>query len=126
MYIRFVVDEIDEDSCQRKGIFQAISGMKKQDDFYDYELDYIAEVMGWFDENLESPLDYLNKQKSQKSDVYISWFIESASEHIAKVREFVFLVESKGVVVSQIRTVNPGKIVYSDEFQIFAKPFTRF
>lgn len=126
MYIRFVVDEIDEDSCQRKGIFQAISGMKKQDDFYDYELDYIAESMGWFDENLESPLDYLNKQKSQKSDVYISWFIESASEHIAKVREFVFLVESKGVVVSQIRTVNPGKIVYSDEFQIFAKPFTRF
>ncbi|MGD8230916.1 hypothetical protein [Vibrio sp. TRT 1302] len=126
MYIRFVVDEIDEDSCQRKGIFQAISGMKKQDDFYDYELDYIAEIMGWFDENLESPLDYLNKQKSQKSDVYISWFIESASEHIAKVREFVFLVESKGVVVSQIRTVNPGKIVYSDEFQIFAKPFTRF
>lgn len=126
MYIRFVVDEIDEDSCQRKGIFQAISGMKKQDDFYDYELDYIAEIMGWFDENLESPLDYLNKQKSQKSDAYISWFIESASEHIAKVREFVFLVESKGVVVSQIRTVNPGKIVYSDEFQIFAKPFTRF
>ncbi|WP_258186660.1 hypothetical protein [Vibrio splendidus] len=72
MYVRFVVDQLDEDSNQRTGIFQAISCMKKQEVFYDYELEHIAEVMGWFDENLESPLDYLNKQKSKKSDVYIS------------------------------------------------------
>ncbi|MEZ8579435.1 hypothetical protein AB6D24_06290 [Vibrio splendidus] len=83
--------------------------MKKQEVFYDYELEHIAEVMGWFDENLESPLDYLNKQKSKKSDVYISWFLESSSEHISKVREFVFLVESKGVAVDQLRTETPGK-----------------
>lgn len=126
MYIRFVVDEIDEGSGQRKGIFQAIGNMKRQDVFYEYELEHIADVMDWFNENLESPLDYLNKQKLRKSEVCISWFIESASEHIAKVREFVCLVESKGVVVSQIRTDNPGKTVYVDEYQLFAKPFTRF
>ncbi len=126
MYIRFVVDEIDEYSGQRKGIFQAVSDMKKKGVFYSYELDYISDTMKWFDDNLECPLDYLNKQKLRKSDVNISWFLESAFEHIAKVREFVFLVESKGVDVSQIRTSSPGKIVYSDDFQIFSKPFIRF
>lgn len=126
MYVRFVVDQIDEDSNQRKGIFQAISCMKKQEVFYDYELEHIAEVMAWFDENLESPLDYLNTQKSKKSEVYISWFLESSSKHISKIREFVFLVESKGVAVEQLRTESPGKIVYADKFQVFAKPFRRF
>lgn len=39
MYVRFVVDQFDEDSNQRTGIFQAISCMKKQEVFYDYELE---------------------------------------------------------------------------------------
>lgn len=59
--------------------------------FYSYEIDNISGVMRWFDDNLACPLGYLNKQKSRKSDVNISWFIESASEHIIKVRDFVFL-----------------------------------
>ncbi|WP_253820085.1 hypothetical protein [Vibrio coralliilyticus] len=100
--------------------------MKKQEVFYDYEFEHITAVMGWLDENLESPLDYLNKQKSKKSEVYISWFLESASDHISKIREFVFLVESKGVTVEQLRTEAPGKIVYADKYQVFAKPFRRF
>lgn len=126
MYIRFVINELDEDSSQRKGLFQAIGCMKDRDVFYNYELDYITGIMEWFDKNLESPLEHLNKKKSKNSEVYISWFIESASEHIAKIREFVFLLESKGVLVEQIRTDSPGKIVYEDKYQVFAKPFTHF
>jgi len=126
MYVRFVVDQNDEDSNQRKGIFQAISCMKKQGAFYEYELGCIAGIMDWFDKNLESPFDYLNQQKSRKSEAYISWFIDSATEHISKIREFAFLVESKGVSVYQLRTESPGKIVYADKYQVLAKPFKRF
>jgi len=126
VYIRFVVDEFNEESNQRLGIFHAVRYMKDDNEFFDYELEQAEQTMEWFNKHLESPLDYLNKQKSKKSDVFISWFKMSAKEHISKVREFVFLLESKGVVVDQIRTDKPGKIVYSDEFQIFAKPFERY
>lgn len=126
MYIRFVVDEFNEESNQRLGIFHAVRYMKDDNEFYDYELEQAERTMGWFNKNLNSPLDYLNKQKSKKSDVFISWFKMSATEHITRVREFVFLLENKGVIVEQIKTDNPGKIVYSDEHQIFAKPFERF
>jgi len=126
VYIRFVVDEFNEESNQRLGIFHAVRYMKDDNEFFDYELEQAEQTMEWFNKHLESPLDYLNKQKSKKSDVFISWFKMSAKEHISKVREFVFLLESKGVVVDQIRTDKPGKIVYSDEYQIFAKPFERY
>lgn len=126
MYIRFVVDEFNEESNQRLGIFHAIRYMKDDNEFFDYELEQAEQTMEWFNNHLESPLHYLNKQKSKKSDVFISWFKMSAKEHISKVREFVFLLENKGVVVDQIRTDKPGKIVYSDEYQIFAKPFERY
>ena len=126
VYIRFVVDEFNEESNQRLGIFHAVRYMEDDNEFFDYELEQAEQTMEWFNKHLESPLDYLNKQKSKKSDVFISWFKMSAKEHISKVREFVFLLESKGVVVDQIRTDKPGKIVYSDEFQIFAKPFERY
>lgn len=126
MYIRFVVDEFNEESNQRLGIFHAVKYMKDDNKFFDYELEQAEQTMEWFNKHLESPLDYLNKQKSKKSDIFISWFKMSAKEHITKVREFVFLLESKGVVVDQIRTDRPGKIVYSDEYQIFAKPFKRY
>ena len=126
MYIRFVVDELNEESNQRLGIFHAVRYMKDDNEFFDYELEHAESIMGWFNKHLESPLDYLNKQKSKKSDIFISWFKMSATEHISKAREFVFLLENKGVIVEQLKTENPGKIVYSDENQIFAKPFVRF
>lgn len=126
MYIRFVVNEICELSNQRLGIFHAIRYMKDENKFYDFELEQVEKIMGWFSLHLESPLDHLNKQKSNKSDNFISWFKISANEHISMVRDFAFLLESKGVVVEKIITNSPGKIVYSDEYQIFAKPFEKF
>jgi len=126
MYIRFVIDELDEDSNQRRGIFQAVYCLKNEGYLYDYELSHVDDVMHWFDDNLASPLDYLNKQKARKADVFISWFKASASNHIAKARELSSLLENRGVVVDQITTTNPGKIVYFDDYQVFAKPYTRF
>lgn len=126
MYIRFVINEFCPESNQRLGLFHAVRYMKDDNKFLDYELEQAKRTMDWFNNNLESPLDYLNTQKLRKADIFISWFKISAKKHISKVREFVVLLESKGVVVEQIRTDRPGKIVYSDEYQVFAKPYQKF
>ena len=126
MYIRFVVDEFSEESNQRLGVFHAIRYLRDDGELFDYELNQAENIMGWFYDNLESPLDNISKQKLKKSDFLISWFKVSATEHISKVREFVTLLESKGITVNQLTTTKPGKVVYSDDFQIFAKPFVVF
>ncbi len=126
MYIRFVVDELNEESNQRLGIFHAVRYMKDDNKFYDYELEQIEEIMNWFSKHLESPLDHLNKKKLKRSNVFISWFKISATRHIAKVRVLASHLENKGITVYQVMTEEPGKITYSDKYQIFAKPFNKF
>lgn len=126
MYIRFVINEFCHESNQRLGLFHAVRYMKDDNKFLDYELEQVEKTMKWFNHHLESPLDYLNTQKFKKSDIFISWFKTSAKEYISMVREFVVLLESKGVVVEQIKTNRPGKIVYSDAHQVFAKPYENF
>ena len=84
MYIRFVVDELNEESNQRLGVFHAVRYMKDDNLFYDYELEQAEKIMGWFNKFLDSPLDFLNKKKSNKSDVCISWFKVSATNIFLK------------------------------------------
>ncbi|MDU0354469.1 hypothetical protein RS130_11465 [Paraglaciecola aquimarina] len=126
MYLRFVVNEFNEESNQRLGIFHAIRYLKDDGEFLPYELAQAESVMNWFSNHLESPLDYLNKQKSKKSDVFISWFKVSARLHIQKVREFAIILEGKGVIVEQLKTDNPVEIVYEDDHQVFARPYERY
>lgn len=126
MFIRFVTNEISEESSQKLGIFHAIRYMRDDNELTESEFEVANEIVNWFSVNLESPLDFLNNQKSKKSDVYISWFKASAKEHITKARGFSAILENKDVAVEILTTNKPGKIVYEDEFQIFAKPFINF
>lgn len=126
MYIRFVVSEISEESGHRLGIFHAARYLKDGGEFTRQEFEVADGIMGWFACNLESPLDFLNRQRSAGSEYYISWFKPEAKEHIMKARVLADVLESKDIIVEQIKTKNPGKIVYEDEYQIYAKPFDMF
>jgi hypothetical protein len=53
----------------------------------------------------------------------ISWFKETASEHISHMRQLALILESHDIAVSQLTTDNPGKVEYEDEHQIAAIPF---
>ena len=66
------------------------------------------------------------RSKSKKHDKQrkaISWFKESAKEHIQNIREIAVILENHGISVSMITTDRPGYIVYEDEYQITAEPF---
>ena len=72
----FVLLSMSSMKNQIKGwaFFHAVKYMKDDNKFFDYELEQAEQTMEWFNKHLESPLDYLNKQKSKKSDIFISWF----------------------------------------------------
>lgn len=126
MYIRFVINQRCEESNQKLGIMHAVRYLRDDDELTEVEFKLANRIMTWYGDNLESPLDYLNKQKSKKSDVFISWFKDSAKEHINKARELAAILENKDTIVEMITTDKPGKVVYEDQFQIFSRPYKVF
>jgi hypothetical protein len=54
----------------------------------------------------------------------ICWFRDSAVKHIVKLRQMVSILENHDVKVEMLITKRPGYVVYEDEFQIVAEPFS--
>ena len=52
------------------------------------------------------------------------WFKSSAREHIAKVYEMAYLLEENSFAVRVFRSRRVGYIVYEDEHQVVAEPFS--
>ena len=54
----------------------------------------------------------------------IAWFRDTATEHVARMHEMKRIVEANGYVVTLVREDRIGYIVYEDETQVVAEPFT--
>jgi hypothetical protein len=124
-YVRFAVNDIDEDSSQPLGIFQAVARLRDRGELFPYEEAEHDEIQAWFDVNLKKPdrftvskPPYYRKQKKA-----ICWFKEDAHEHIARARSLVSILRSHDVSVSMLKTSCPGYVAYEDEFQIAVVPF---
>ena len=123
MYIRFVVTNKDLGSGKRQGIFQALAEARDDGLLYQYEIDQAKEIHQWFNENLDKPSSFTRSSKPHALKVAISWYKDSAVEHIKHMREIALILESHGIHVDVIQTERPGYIVYEDEFQVTAEPF---
>jgi hypothetical protein len=54
----------------------------------------------------------------------ISWFRDTATEQIGRMREYQAVLESYGYVVHMLRDRRPGYVLYQDEHQVVAYPFS--
>ena len=77
----------------------------------------------WFNENLETPKSFAKSKKPHAKEVAISWFKDTAAEHISKMYEIKSILEAHGIAVDVIRTSRPGYVVYEDDYQITAEPY---
>jgi len=125
-YVRFIILRTHPDSGSREGIFHVAYGLRDAVTTTSYDKDHLSELISWFKGNLSIPdrfSRYNPKKDREKPRRGISWFKDSATEHIAKMRELTAIIETYGYTSEQTRTNRPGFIVYEDEFQIVAEPF---
>jgi hypothetical protein len=120
-YVRFVIGRQDEDSHVEQGIFQAAAGALECRTITGSDADELNELRSWFSDNLEKPTSFGRGSLSRG----ICWFRTDASEHISRMWEMVRILERNGIFVTKIRTDRPGYVVYEDEWQIVAEPFTK-
>jgi len=54
----------------------------------------------------------------------LSWLKDSARVHVEKVRRIANMLAAHGVPIETITTDRPGYVVYEDDYQIVAEPFS--
>jgi hypothetical protein len=125
VYLRFVVDKIDEDSERELGVFHAIANLQAAGQLHPHEVKLYESVRKWFSENLEKPTHFTASKPPyyRKKSKALSWFKDSAHEHLSRIREVVVILDQHGVRVQMLKAKRAGYIVYEDEFQIVAEPF---
>ena len=126
MYLRFVVAQVDKGSGRELGVFQAAYNLRDAGKLYPYEKPQLDELRQWFDTHLQEPTRFTASKPPyyRKKSSAISWFKDSAREHVARVREIVAILENHGVRVRMIKADRVGYVVYEDEHQVVAEPFT--
>ena len=123
MYVRFVVHELDEDSGRKKGVIQVLVELADNKTLDMDEYAAFEDTYEWLVENLKEPYQFSRSKKYHAKNVALSWFKDSAVEHIAKMRSLIAILDTHGLQVEMLRTSRPGYIIYEDEFQVVAEPF---
>jgi hypothetical protein len=124
MFLRFIVDEVDQSSLAPAGVFVVAYRLRDARTLPRSDHQDLLEVLRWFGENLDTPNRFTRSGRASGSSRGICWFRPSAHEHIRNARELARLIDRHGIWVHMIKTRHPGYVVFEDEHQIVAKPFT--
>ncbi|MDA9499266.1 hypothetical protein [Bradyrhizobium sp. CCBAU 11357] len=123
MFIRFVVHEIDSSSRRRQGLFRAVQALEDSGGLTVEDAKHLSSICGWFDEHLREPERLAISSHHHGKAQAISWFKDTATNHVAKMRQLAEVLVRYGVPVEMIKTKRLGYILYEDEFQVAAFPF---
>lgn len=126
-YIRFVVQQRDCDSGVSQGIFQQAFALSRNSSVASADRQTLEEVMVWFRAHLRKP-ERFNRSRSKgydrRSTRGVCWFRSSAVEHLRQAHRVKTILEANGYPVSVITEHRVGYVVYADEHQVVAEPFS--
>jgi hypothetical protein len=124
MFVRFVVREIDSNSGRRQGLFQAARALEHSGALNAQDVKYLDAIRAWFRDHLEKPTRLAISSRHHRKQQALSWFKDDATNHIVKIRELADILERYNMPVEMIKAKRLGDILYGDEFQVAAYPFS--
>jgi hypothetical protein len=123
VFVRFVIKQHDPDSGRRQGLFQAVGELREAGLLSAQDFECLESIREWFSENLKRPSRLAVSSRPHRKAQAISWFKDTATQHITKMREFQQVLEQYGLAVDMITAKRPGYILYEDEFRVATYPF---
>jgi hypothetical protein len=126
MFLRFVSTDVHRESQQELGVFHAAGRLRDSGSLSKDEENVLKEIRDWFSKNLKRPTRFTSAKPPyyRKRQDGISWFKDSARDHISKMHEMALLLRHHDVPIRMIKTNKPGYVVYEDEYQVIAVPFS--
>ena len=123
MYMRFVVPVRDNWTGVETGFFTGLFDVKYRDQPAPRWLrDEVVRELDWFNSNLGAP-ERLTRPSGRFGDIRgVCWFRPEAGEAVSRARYCAWLLEEGGIPVREIRSAQPGEIIWRDDMQVVAKP----
>ena len=114
MFVRFVVKQRDPNSGRRQGLFHAAGNLRDSGTLSAQDAADLKNIRDWFNENLRRPTRQAVSPRPHRKAQAISWFKDTAIQHIAKMREFQQVLERYGLDVDMITAHRLGYILFED------------
>jgi hypothetical protein len=121
MFLRFVVGGDSDNAAWLTGIIAEAEILREKGKLYSYESEWLEEIFEWFNEHLPCPPFSQRRRTGEWTEDAVSWFRAEAGEPLRRIWDIVAILEEHGVPVRLVTTEKPGKILYSDEYQVVAE-----
>lgn len=121
MFIRFVVGEDDENHRLLTGVITESRILLDENKLNPYEEDWLQEIYEWFNNHLPCP-PFSSGGLPRDA---VAWFKAESSEFITRMWDIIAIIENHDVPVRLLRSRNPGKVAYEDDYQILVEEWRR-
>jgi hypothetical protein len=121
MFIRLVVGHDREHHRSLTGIVTEARLLGDQGGLEQGEADRLEDVYEWLNSNLPLP-PFSSSGWSREA---VTWFKDSAGEPLRKLWEIASILKANGVPVRLLRSRNPGKVLYEDQFQVVVEEWRK-
>jgi hypothetical protein len=126
-FIRFVLTKLHPDSGVEEGVFRLAYALRDDSGLNLEERRILEDNLEWFETNLPRP-DRFNRSQSKgyyrRATHGIAWFRDSATECLSRMHRIKDILEAKGQQVTMLCEMRVGYIVYEDDLQVVAEPFS--
>ncbi|MBL0916881.1 MAG: hypothetical protein IBJ13_15685 [Sphingopyxis sp.] len=127
MYVRFVSPVALDHGRGQCGLFDAALTIVYDEATCEAIYLPIRAELDWFNAELPRPGDdcFALPSRGASVDRGICWFRAEARDMVRHANWFAVLVSEAGVPIARLHTREPGQILYSDAYQVVAKPDPR-
>ena len=87
------------------------------------DVEKIQQAFDWFNSNLPHPTRFSLSARPNRKAQALSWFRPTALDHIARMRDYISVLDQYGLIIVVLKTARPGYVVYEDDYQVVAYPF---
>jgi hypothetical protein len=126
-FLRFASISRNAQSGVEVGLFQIAYAIRDNPATSEADQRAIRRQLAWFSKHLPAPTRF-NRSRSKgyyrRNAKGISWFKDTASECLARMHALKRLAEEHGYAVNVIREDRIGYIVYEDDCQAVAEPYS--
>lgn len=108
-------------------MFSAAYKLRDSPDLTPHVHDELGNCLEWFEKHLPIPKRFnrtTSKGHYRRNTRGIAWFRDSAAECIARMHQLKRILEAHGYFVAMIIEERIGCVVYEDDVQVVAEPFS--
>ena len=120
MFVRFVVGSDGEHHRELTGVVTEARFLRDDSRLSAEEAARLEESYNWLNDHLPVP-PFSSKWPRDA----VAWFKDDAHDPIARMWDLVHLLEEHGRAVRLLRSKNPGRVLYEDDFQVVVEEWKR-